>query len=592
MKQKNVVQINEVKEERFFQQKHELVLKIRSFIESKLSFNRYAQLQAEFSQRSEHTVPPDFEDGFFQFWLFFCHRYESGLRGIEWFFQSQEARLSPDEKTMAKRWTGLSLKLVEAVQKGDDYVVFEDVLTKDKFTVNDTSENIPEFLPWYSTIGLLEEFGDKYYFNGVRIFKGPTNLYQAVNRVQNLVETEKLSNEQILFDFYPEILSSFLTEQIGLVKEESKNREIPEYILEYEVLNESLLESFLLVERGFILDKDEAGKKIISWVGNWKQYRDNELEGEVLLAEVFGVISIEKDKLIFTSFDQQKTEELKSILKNVSLIVQFVSEKIKTITLPFNAIIKNSFAQMSKEVPPYFALYAQADLLSEIDITIPKYNHKSIRQLVESNQVVWADTWLKQNEYNLYQQVKQQFKKVEVTADFNTVRKLLKLPLSAFVKGGAERHTSVEQIGNPYSQNVIDKEDIPFYEDLGFTPSSIDNFYAKDLVAFFKEKTFGKGEGTVRKYRSSVYLIKEQFESQSLESWNECDESFWTKMIVEDLLEIEVVSNSFRKDFFSTIKALTKWIDSNKNMSISKSALKVINDTEDWLASGKLFQKA
>ncbi len=586
------MQLNEVKEERFFQKKHELVLKIRSFIESKLSFNRYAQLQAEFSQRSERTVPEDFEDGFFQFWLFFCHRFENGLRGIEWFYLEQETRLSADEKTMAKRWTGLNLKLVEAVQKGEEHVLFEDVLTKDNYTVNDSNENSPPFTPWYSTIGLLEEFREKYYFNGVRIFRGPINLNQAVNLVQTLVETEKLSIEQILFDYYPEILSSFLTERNDSVNEDKKYKEISEFILEYEILNETRLENYLMEQGEFVFDKDDAGRKIISWVGNWKQYRDSEVEGEVLLADVYGSFSIEKDKLIFKSFDQQKTEELKSTLKKVSLILQFVSEKINSITIPVNVIVKNSFVQISKEVPPYFSLYAQADLQTEIDVPIPKYHHKSIRQLVESNQVGTAETWLKQNEFNLYQQVKQQFKKVEVTADFNTVRKQLRLPLSAFVTGGANRHTSLEQIRNPYSQNLIDKEDIPFYEDLGFTPGNIDNFYSKDLVAFYKEKTSGKGEGTVRKYRSSVYLIREQFESQSLESWNECDESFWTRLIVKDLLEIEEVSQSFRKDFFSTIKALTKWIDTNRNMSISICAVKVIHDTEAKLVSGKPFQKA
>ncbi len=584
LNKKAVVQINEVKEERFFQQKHLMVGKMQKFVEEKVPFNQFLKLKTEFSQRSNNSIPANVQDGFFQFWLYFCRRYENGLRGIEWFYQEQKLRFSNDEREMAKTWTGLSLKMLQAIKKVDSQVVFEDALTKETFSVVDSRENIPEFTPWYSTLGLLEAFDEKYYFNGVRIFKGPDELQQAIKLVQELVATEKKSLEQILFDFYPEIISAFVVGHTELTKEDLQEKEIQEFTVEYKISNSAQLENFLFDHEDLVVDVWDNRSKKLSWAGNWRAYKDSELEDEIQLADVFATISIEKEKLVFLCYDQQKKEELQAIFARPGLGIEFLAEMEKAMMIPFNAVIKNSFVQMSETTPQFFAIYAQTDLIAGIDTPLPKYGNASIRQLVETDQLDLAEAWLKQLEYNLYQHVLQKFNKVEVTADFNTVRNQLGLPLSPFVTGGENRHTAVFSIVNPFRKQIsIPEEDLPLYEELGFNQATINQFYSKDLIAFFKEKTSGKGDGTVRKYRNSLYLIRRGLDNGVQQSWSECSESFWEQLIVKEIVEAESVSKTFQKDLFSTIKAFTKWIDQTNDTSISQAAARVIKDSEKQL---------
>jgi hypothetical protein len=591
LNKKQIIEIQEVKQERFFQQKHLLVEKMKAFLEANVPYRQYSQLQEDFFQRSNYVLPNSFRNGFFQFWLFFCHRFENGLRGVEWFYNEQEMKLSKEEKTMAKSWTELKLRLVEAVNQKDNFVIFEDVFTKEQFPVAKTKENIPQFIPWYGTIGLLENFYDQYYFNGVNIFKGPTNVMHVANLVRELSNKEKVSVEETLFVYYPEILRALEESQYGLNREDRKKREIHQYTVEYKILNEDLLERFLYGHDDFIPGQANGVKKTFSWAGNWKAYTDSEIPDEIIHADVYATISIDRDKLIITCFDKQKLAELKEIFNKAVLAVQKVSEKTKSFEIPMNATVKNSFVQMEKNYPQYFSLYAQMDLMSEIDVPIPKFNYMSIRQLVESNRLEEAETWLKQIEYNLYLQVLEYTKEVKVTGDFNTVRKELGLPLSPFVTGGEKRFSRFRAIGNPYQKTIVDEQEIPFYEDLGFAPSTIHHFYAQDLVEFYKEKTIGKAEGTVRKYRNSLYEIRRELEHLALKSWEECTDFVWRQMLNNAVLTPEV-SKSFQKDFLSVARALAKWLDKRKNISISDAALSAIKQTETQLTNEKTLQKA
>ncbi|WP_318508937.1 SEC-C domain-containing protein [Bacillus sp. T3] len=590
LNKKKVIQIQEVKEERFFQQKNALVDRMRVFFQSNISRDHFRQLEREFHIRTNRLVPADIRDGFFRFWLYFCHRFTNGLRGIEWFYQEQQFRLSHEEKMMANHWTGLKMKLVEAVNKDGNKVVFEDMLSKDQYTVPEIRENIPAFSPWYGTLGLIESFEGNDYFNGVRIFKGPIHLMNALELVRQLAQKENTPADKILFDYYPEILAVLLGNDYAQKPEDKTEQEIHQYILEYHILNEVLLHSFLQENKDFIVDKADSSLKGYSWAGNWREYQDSEIADEVVIAEVFATLSIQQNKLIITSFDKKKTEQLKEILKKAILALQFDSERTNVIKSPIQAQIKNYFVQMSQDAPFYYSNYAQTNLFEEINVSIPKYNNRSIRQLIEDGEVELALSWLKQVEQNIYQQVMKQTDEIKVTADLNSVRKILGLPLSPFVTGGASRKSGFIEIENPFKAIIVEREDIPFYEDLGFTPTTISNFYATDMVTFFKEKTIGKGEGTVRKYRNSLYFLREVLEQSSLQEWSQCNDALWRSILLEVFASDEV-SKTYQKDFVSTMKAFAKWLDSIKQTSVSSVLLPEIKKVELKITNKKVLQK-
>ncbi len=582
LKKESVVQLNEVKEERFFQQKHGLVEKMVYFFEKNISFNQFCQLESEFNKRASKRAFDIAGPGFFQFWFHFFKRFDNGLRGIEWFYEENKARLSPSERTMAENWTKLQLKLVQAISGNEKEILFEDVLTKERFIVPYIKENVADFLPWYGTLGLLEPFENHFYFNGVSAFKGPQEVHAAAEKINELMNKTGLSREEVMVDYYPEILSVLLADDKKLGKEEQQPKTVHEYTIEYKIENGQVLADFLYDQIDIVIDQWEEKEKNLSWIGTWQVYTDSEMNGDVYLAEVNGGLLWQNDRLKVLCREKKKVKDWKEKIQGAGEAVSFLNEHVTSTTVPLNVEIKNTLIQMDEDIPPYFAMYAQSAESLEVDIPIPQYDHHTIRELTELGRVGEAESWLKQMEYSLYMNAMKQFGKVDVTADFNTVRKELGLPLSPFVTGGEDRVSAIKTIPPLHTRPVrVDKADIPYYEDLGFTPDTIDYFYTKDLVAFYKEKTEGKGEGTVRKYRNSLFDLREMLEHQPLTSWEDCGYSFWKRLLTKDFYDFNgAVSKSRLKDFFSTIKALTKWIDQNHQTTIASHAATVIQETE------------
>ncbi|MGM0876397.1 MAG: YecA family protein [Bacillota bacterium] len=581
----NVIKIQEVKEERFFQDKHMLVLKLRDFLNKKVPPTAYYQLQSEFKKRSLHSINDKLEKGFFEFWLFFFHRFENGLRGIEWFTKENGPRLSQEEKQMADTWQTLTPKIVQAVNKEEDIIHFEDVLTKEKYHVAYVKDNVP-FAPWYGTITLLEPFDDLFYFNGVRIFEDPNSVNRAVKKAKEIIETTKQSQEQVMIDYFPEILAALVTND---ETDRYEKREIKEYTLQYKVLDDQALLNLLQSEEQFDIDTWDQHNKRCSWVGNWYKYSDNEISGPIHIAEVYGKLTVENNLLQFNSLDQTRVEEFEQIIQTLidSSALSYGKQKTNSLSIPFHAEIRDLMVTLDKDTPQYFALYAQNDVRFEFDKPLRQFNGLSIKELIEAGREDDAENWLKQMEYNMYLQVNQQFKNVETTADFNTVRKELGFALSSFVTGGDQRESTFEPItpSNLENQHIVKKEDIPYYEQLGFTPDTIDNFYAADFVTFFKEKTVGKSENTIRKYRSSLSDLRVILEQQSITGWEECGQAFWRQVYALDFMELyELLTKTAVKDFVSTTKSLAKWLDQEKRTSsLSKIVVQVTKETEEQM---------
>ncbi|WP_179295432.1 SEC-C domain-containing protein [Bacillus sp. FJAT-45350] len=582
LKNENVIQLSKVKEERFFTQKKNLVDKLREFFTEKLSYNEHMRLHTEFKNRTGRSLSQENDQAFFTFWLYFFHRFEENGRGIEWFYSENQSKLSEVDRQFAKSWTELLPRIVQAVDATNSEVLFEDIITKETFNVPNNKEALPIFAPWYGTIGVLEPFDNQYYFNGVRVFEGPSNINNALLKVEDLIEETKKSATEVLIDYYPEILLESLKNERD-TGEAIEQKTISEYKLDYNVHNHTVLQDFIHNE-GFVIDKWDDKVKSVNWTSSWKCYKDSELSGEVLLADVYALIDINEDVLTFKSIDIDKINEFKSKLGKLGVAITFKEESVHTFEIPYYAEIRNTVLRVDDNTPQYFGMFAQQHLGNEIEVPIPKYNGHSIRELVEQGKVRDAETWLKQTEYLMYMNVLKQFGKVEVTADHNTARKILGLPLSPFVTGGENRTSSMENVVSSKDGFKVEEEDIPYLESLEFTPDTVDNFYSEDFVDFFKDKTGGKSEATVRKYKNSLVDLKELLERSSRNSWSELNYEFWEQLISKDYLSMyEVASKTLLKDFLSTLKAFTKWLDKKYSMSLSKDVTSIVKEYEEKL---------
>ncbi|OIJ22199.1 hypothetical protein BKP45_05890 [Anaerobacillus alkalidiazotrophicus] len=119
MQKQNVIQMGEVKEERFLQQKHALVKKLEAFVDKNISYQEQLRLETYFYQRVKYKIDQNIKYPYFRFWLYFFHTFENGLRTIEWF--GKENKLS--DSSMLQTWLQLTPKLVQAVEFKEDIVL-------------------------------------------------------------------------------------------------------------------------------------------------------------------------------------------------------------------------------------------------------------------------------------------------------------------------------------------------------------------------------------------------------------------------------------------------------------------------------------
>src|SRR5699024_12221498 len=114
----------------------------------------------------------------------------------------------------------------------------EDIYTRELLPSSSSMENILHCLPWYSTYGLMEPFQGQYYFNGVKVLGSPKSMRAAATKADEFIEQYKMTQKQVLQDFYPEILAEFIDNgQIA-------SYEVQRYIDKYSVTNDTANDKF------------------------------------------------------------------------------------------------------------------------------------------------------------------------------------------------------------------------------------------------------------------------------------------------------------------------------------------------------------
>jgi hypothetical protein len=578
MIKEQVLEVEELKLERFFVQRHALVLKLKQFLEVSHSMKSYLQLKLEFRTRIKQILSEDIEEGYFQYWMFFFRTYENGKRGIEWFIEERGKQLSESERGLAEEWLAMKPSLVQAVDRLESDIVFEDAFSKERFIIRDIKENVGTFIPWFGTFSLIENFDGHSYFNGVRSFYDPSSFNQVKKKLIEWAGQTTDSIEKLMFDRYPELIV-LLEEKKQPEKRGKTTKEVHQYSLEYRIKDEEYVHDFLYRQENFLVEKWEQKDKSLSWVGNWQSYKDSELTEEIRLVDLFGTFTLTGNHMQFITLDKAKAVEMKKWLYELKGSLSLEGDQDQKTFVPSHLDVHNTLAQVDADVPQYFALYAQNHAGLDIHKPNPEMDGHSLMELMNNGRAEEAETWLKQSEYTLYQLVQKRFKQVAATADFNSVRKQLGLKLSPFVTGGEGRQTSLRKLEQ--SEQLLEEQD-PSFKELGFAPDEMQRFYASDIVRFFKEKTEGKKDNTVRKYKNSLWDLREVMQLHpQIKQWDECTITFWEDLVGTDFAGLyESLTKTQVKDFLSVLKAFAKWVDQEKDAGISGALTACIKNTE------------
>ncbi|MFC4402079.1 SEC-C metal-binding domain-containing protein [Gracilibacillus xinjiangensis] len=569
MKKDQMAELKMFKEEKFYKQKEALVAKLNEFLLAYLTLNIYAPLETEFNRRTNNIFEKN-SKGFFLFWLHFFKQYDNGLRGIEWFLAEEGNRLSHEEKEMAERWANMKPQLLQVVNQTNEMVTVMDCYSRKSCQLPKSKQNIPHVLPWTSTLGLLEPVNDVYYFNGIRALVSPRALTNAKQLVEEKVAETNLDHEQVMIDYYPEVLAAF---HMNDTKSFNNEKEVTVYNYRYKLLEKNVVEEYLAEDPNLTLDQSNTKQNLFIWLSDTGIYEDNQVNGEVLVAKVNATIKIEEENLYFSSYDQRITELFTNKLKPIDKSIELLEDKKETMTVSNDFEMQQLVANPSENVPNYFSVYAQTMSLLKLDEPIPEYGHQSLRELVQNDKKDLAENWLRKMEYELTKVVEEHFGKVEISPDFNTPRKELGLPISPFVTGGEERVSRLNSatVAENQDHNISIDMDSPAYETLGFTNKMVTAFYAKDIIAFYQEKTDGKAKTTERKYRNTIKDIIDVLEIRAITSWEQCDLKFWERLLTEDIIRMySYITKSYVKAIITTVKALAKWLAQHEKVMLEK----------------------
>ena len=215
----NAIQLKQTKQERFFELKHEMVRMTSRFAFSKLTFKEEHALEKTFRNRINAEMPKDVFNSFFQFYLLFFHEYENQQRGIQWFYEERRDLLNPELQEMAHRWTTLIPTLIKVVKHDENGILVE------KYESNETmfmpySETLPNVKPGQVTFGLMEPFDNDYYLNGVTAWAVPSAGDVVKNEIDRLIVETGKSYNQIVIEYFPELISIILNHVNGHVPSE------------------------------------------------------------------------------------------------------------------------------------------------------------------------------------------------------------------------------------------------------------------------------------------------------------------------------------------------------------------------------------
>lgn len=564
LQKENLIELTKIRRDKFYEDKQQLVEKVGRFLKKQVPLQQYNQLKKELIKRTNDHIEKDLEESFFTYWLYFYHRFNHNQRGVEWFYTEFKNGLTPVECSMVETWIEMKPRFLQAIDVNEKVVTYQDMLTKETFPVFNDQENIEHLVPWASTIAMIEPFEDLYYFSGFRFTIEPLQVQYALEYLEKLVNESAMEQTDVIFNMYPELVATLLNKE--RMKQEY-GREVAEYTATFDIHEQPYVLEFLRNQEDFRIDKWLDNDKEIVWAGNWRVYHDNENDGPLQLADVLGQIVVHDGdtQLTFHTMHPNQITELKARFSELGQAITFTDESAEPIG-HFLTKVHNVLVSMEDDMPAYFAIYAQNNIYHEIDTPISVLNDSTIHHYLEGNKTerIIAETWLKTAEFNLYKQILERFNSVEVSADFNTIRKEFNLPLSPFVTGGSARKTELLPMEFEETTTRLLEEDIPYLEALGFTPESLDTFYIQDIVRFYKEKTDGKSDATERKYRNSLSDLRALIDQTDVEQWKTCDQGFWEDIITE---QYETYKPNFSKteqaNFISVLRTFLLWLDNN-----------------------------
>ncbi len=571
----SVFELRALKEYRFDELKQQMMLNLRAFLSTKLTFDEENILKETFKKRLNANLSNESMMSYVTFWLLFFHEFANGYRGVEWFYNEVGRSLSKEEKDLLENWIELVPKVIKTINYNDEGKFIMDLFTHETFFMP-YSENVKNVRPWEISFCLLEPFNDGYYINGVSTWTGPEVAETLITEIHRLLSSTNKTYEQVVRDFYPELLSIVIGENGNF---STKSCDVTNQVLTYQVKNKDKVVEQLLKNKAFEIDEweEDKGNGKMVWVGEWYCYEDSELEDPIYLSKSYGQLVVNNNEITITGFSKEKVNEFENWLEQYKNDITLTKRDEIVYRIPNSDQYVSYYNILSENTPQHFAFYAQTRL-RWFDLNKPFMGPNSLspREMKVRGKIEELEALLQKFEYHSFLTLKGAAPQTE---DFNWIRNELGLPVSPFVTNYETRKTSIKVWNQTSGDGNILESDLPYFEQLGLTINSAMKFYGHDILKFFKEKTEGKSKATISKYETGLKILVAYFDvcDEEISCWSDCTEGFWEKLIAYSYLDLNIdANNSQAKALFATIYTFARHIDNTYNTRLA-SVVKALN---------------
>lgn len=202
-------QVEQAKARHFFDRKFKLTRDLYSFLAQ-----RNGGEWAFDSQKSKPFDPAvgSFREGAGNVWAFFFRKYDSGIRGIDWFLEERGKRYSVQDQEMLERWRTMKISCFQLVDMYEQGTIIEDIWSGERYRMP-YCETMSKLPPWSVAVGMIEPFIEGWCIHGAFMWGPPDVKSGVMARVQQLQEEtaqasgRRLPPADIIAGNYPEIIS-------------------------------------------------------------------------------------------------------------------------------------------------------------------------------------------------------------------------------------------------------------------------------------------------------------------------------------------------------------------------------------------------
>ncbi|MBP1934721.1 YecA family protein [Ammoniphilus resinae] len=553
LKKEKIVELRQLQTDRFFDLKHSLTTKMLDFLRSHLDHQEIVAARLLFKQVHQYEKSSRVKQYYDNFWLCFYVRFANGLRGVEWFYQQSKQQLAPNELELLVRWVQLKPKLLQATGPQPTGITVTDLITEENFFLP-YCESLKNAFPWGILIALLEPFGEHYCIHGVATFHHPRLASELSDMIQSKIRETGKSYPEVVQDHYLDLMEHTLKESVS--KQELTGRR-EEFTLIYHVHDFERTILFLQDQnQGIYVDNADQKNIQFSWTDTWYEYKDSLFPGAVQVSNVLASIEVNEQELTLTTVYPEIIDTFIQTANRFPLILKYKEQRTKVVPIPANTMITTTSVQLEREdTPSWLPLYAQQ---------LMQMKNRLDNKEVERNNLAELEIWLREAEYSMMIFANDQYPSVGHPFNPNPIRRELGLADSPFVPHGRESFFTVVE-GEGLHINVLPQDEIPYYQNIGLTPETAYTFYAADLVEFYKEKTVGKSDATIKKYQKGLQILVQHFHAlgeEAPESWDEVNQTFWTTLLNDAHFAIlRDFRSSHAKAFQSVLRQLLKWLE-------------------------------